>query len=102
MRPPPEKTLLGVGGGIKEGGRIKFLPPGGGGSKYTPPPPPQKLPYGQKWGRGGGYITSPWIFCLQLEASCLQWSFSLTVVFGDSLAYSWNFCTYSWSIFANS
>ena len=49
------------------------------------------------------------LFCLQLEASCLQWSFLLTI---DSFsfftynwsffAYSFSFFTYSWSFFAYS
>ena len=48
-------------------------------------------------------------FCLQLEASRLQWSFLLTVDNFSSSAYSWSFFaysfsffTYSWSFFAYS
>ena len=47
IRPPtPEKTLLGVGGRIKQGGRINFLPRGASPLRW-------KCPLGQKWGRGG-------------------------------------------------
>ena len=49
------------------------------------------------------------LFCLQLEASCLQWSFLLTVDNFSFLthnwsffAYSFSFLTYSWSFFAYS
>ena len=49
------------------------------------------------------------LFCLQLEASCLQWSFLLTVDHFSFFTYSWSSCaysfsfsTYSWSFFAYS
>ena len=49
------------------------------------------------------------LFCLQLEASCLQWSFLVTVDNFSFFTYSWSFfaCsfsffTYSWSFFAYS
>ena len=49
------------------------------------------------------------LFCLQLEASCLQWSFLLTVDNFSFFTYSWSFFaysfsffTYSWSFFAYS
>ena len=50
------------------------------------------------------------LFCLQLEASCLQWSFLLLTVDNFSFftynwsffAYSFSFSTYSWSFFAYS
>ena len=49
------------------------------------------------------------LFCLQLEASCLQWSFLLTVdkfsfftCKWGFFAYSVSFFTYSWSFFAYS
>ena len=48
------------------------------------------------------------LFCLQLEASCLQWSFLLTVDHFSIFTYSWRFITYnfsffvySWSLFAD-
>ena len=37
------------------------------------------------------------LFCLQLEASCLQWSFLLTVDKFSFFTYSWSFCTYIFS-----
>ena len=44
------------------------------------------------------------LFCLQLEASCLQWSVLLTIDSFGFFTYSWNFFpdsfsfpTYSWS-----
>ena len=47
------------------------------------------------------------LFCLQLEASCLQWSFLLTVDNFTFFSYNWSFFaygfsffTYSWSFFA--
>ena len=50
------------------------------------------------------------LFCLQLEASCLQWSFfylqlPILAFFTYSwsfFAYSFSFFTYSWSFFAYS
>ena len=64
-RPPPENTLLGVGGRLKEGGRIKFLQRKA--SKYTPapPPPPEHAFWAKNVARGGGraYRTSPWKHC---------------------------------------
>ena len=46
------------------------------------------------------------LFCLQLEASCLQWSFLLTVdnfsFVGNNVAYSWSFLAYSFSFSAYS
>ena len=37
------------------------------------------------------------LFCLQLEASCLQMCFLLTIVFGSFFAYNLSFFTYSGS-----
>ena len=49
-------------------GRIKFLPRGA--SKYTPPPLLHwKMPFGQKWGRGGAYKIFPWTCFEVLETS---------------------------------
>ena len=49
------------------------------------------------------------LFCLQLEASCLQWSFLLTIDHFSFFTYSWSFfaysfsfLTYSWNFFAYS
>ena len=42
------------------------------------------------------------LFCLQLEASCLQWSFLLTVDNVCFFTYSWSFFTYSFSFFTYS
>ena len=39
------------------------------------------------------------LFCLQLEASCLQWSFLLTVDNFSFFTYNWSFVTYSFSFF---
>ena len=41
------------------------------------------------------------LFCLQLEASCLQWSFFSFFAYNWSFfAYSFSFFTYNWSFFA--
>ena len=42
------------------------------------------------------------LFCLQLEASCLQWSFLLTIDNFSFFAYSWSFSAYSFSFSAYS
>ena len=42
------------------------------------------------------------LFCLQLEASCLQWSFILTVDNFSFFTYNWNFFAYSFSVFTYS
>ena len=39
------------------------------------------------------------LFCLQLEASCLQWSFLLTVDNFSFFTYNWSFFAYSFSFF---
>ena len=50
------------------------------------------------------YCLSSWgrLFCLQLEASCLQWSFLLTVDNFSILTYTWSFFAYSFSFFTYS
>ena len=52
--PTPQNTLLGVGGGIKEGGCIKFLLWGGGVRHIHPPPLPLNNAFWPKWGEGPG------------------------------------------------
>ena len=49
--PTPENTLLGLGGGIKEGGRTKSCR--GGLQNNTPPPLPEKGLLAEMGGRGG-------------------------------------------------
>ena len=63
--------------------------------------------YAGKWQRGGCKTDA--VFCLQLEASCLQWSFLLTGVLRSFLVCTLSFLltaraffTYSWSFFAYS
>ena len=55
----------------------------------------------------GGQIEGVRLFCLQLEAFCLQWGFLLTIGNCSVFAYNWSifaysfrFYTYSWSFFA--
>ena len=42
-------------------------------------------------------ITRMRLLCLQLEASCLQWSFLLTIDNFSFFAYNWSFFAYSFS-----
>ena len=58
---------------------------------------------------GGGVPHGMRLFCLQLEASCLHWSFLLTVDKFSFFTYNWSFfaynlsfSTYNWSFFAYS
>ena len=52
---PGENTLLGVGGVyIKRRGGAYKIPAAWGLKIYTPTPLPWKMPFGHKWGEGGG------------------------------------------------
>ena len=42
------------------------------------------------------------LFCLQLEASCSQWSFLLTVDSFSFSTYNWSFFAYNFSFFSHS
>ena len=55
--PTPGNSLLGVGGHVKRGGRIKFLPQGGLTIYTRTPSTERNKPFGQKRDEGGGHMS---------------------------------------------